>query len=401
MHNRWVTRVSAGLIGAGFMYYFDPDRGRRRRALVQDQIVHAGHRLQAGMDATWRDIRNRIMGIGAWLRAFFDGSTPADEVLAERVRARIGRVVSHPGSIEVAARHGRVVLSGPVLRQEVERLIRKVRSVYGVAEIENRLEVYEEPGRIPGLQGGIASRPGERGAFRQTHWSPAERVLGAAAGGGAAIYGILRGGVIGAVSAGAGLLLFARAATNLELRRLTGVGAPRRAIDIQKTIHINAPLERVFAVWADFENFPSFMTHVRRVRRLEDGRQGVRWRWTVDGPAGTAIDFDTEVTVFEADRLIAWRTEPASAVQHFGRARFIGNPDGSTTVEIKMSYKPIAGALGHAVAWLFGADPKHRMEDDLVRMKTYIETGKPPHDAAVQPPHAPSGVTPVAVRPLY
>jgi uncharacterized membrane protein len=47
-----------------------------------------------------------------------------------------------------------------------------------------------------------------------------------------------------------------------------------------------------------------------------------------------------------------------------------------------MSYNPIAGALGHAVASLFGADAKSQMDADLARMKTMIETGIPPHDAA-------------------
>jgi hypothetical protein len=31
---------------------------------------------------------------------------------------------------------------------------------------------------------------------------------------------------------------------------------------------------------------------------------------------------------------------------------------------------------------LFGVDPKHEMDDDLMRMKSYLETGVPPHDAA-------------------
>jgi hypothetical protein len=41
-----------------------------------------------------------------------------------------------------------------------------------------------------------------------------------------------------------------------------------------------------------------------------------------------------------------------------------------------MSYNPIAGAIGHAVASLFGADPKQAMDEDLVRMKSLLETGK-------------------------
>lgn len=400
MRNRSMTLIGGALIGAGLMYYFDPDRGRRRRSLVRNQLVHASHRLQAGMDTAARDIRNRVVGTVTTLRTRLRPPSAEDVVLVERVRARLGRVVSHPASVEISAQNGRVTLTGLILADEVDRLIRRVRSVYGVKEIENRLEMRKESGRTPGLQGS-EPRTGERSAFRQTNWPPAARVVGAATGGFGFIYGALRGGVFGLVAAVAGGLLFARAATNLELRRLTGIGTARRAVDVQKTIHINAPVARVFAVWADFENFPTFMSHVRRVRRLEDGRQGIRWRWTVEGPAGTTIEFDTVVTAFEPDRLLAWRTEPASSVQHAGKVHFIGEQDRPTTVEVHMSYNPIAGVFGHAIARLFGADPKHRMDDDLVRMKTYIETGKPPHDAAMPSPGTQPSVTPTPLGPLH
>jgi len=393
MRERAGMLIGAG-IGACLMYYFDPDRGRRRRSLLRGQTVHAGHKLAAAIDTTARDIQNRTQGTLAALQSVFDDSEPDDEVLVERVRARIGRVTSHPGSIEVGAHNGMVRLSGPVLAGEVDRVIDCAFSVRGVKSIEDRMERHERPDHIPGLQGRTASRAGERPAFLQANWPPAARALGCAAGGLAALYGFGRRGLPSIIAGLAGSLLLARAATNLELRRLTGIGIPRRAIDVQKTVHFDAPLDRVFAVWADFENFPSFMAHVRRVRRLEDGRQGERWRWTVDGLAGTTVDFDAVITRFEPERLIMWRTEPASVVQHSGRVHFDRNPDGSTTVEVKMTYNPVAGALGHTVARLFGADPKHRMDEDLVRMKTYIETGKPPHDAALRGVHAQTNVSP-------
>jgi uncharacterized membrane protein len=41
-----------------------------------------------------------------------------------------------------------------------------------------------------------------------------------------------------------------------------------------------------------------------------------------------------------------------------------------------MSYCPPAGVFGHAAAWLFGADAKSEIDDDLVRMKSLLEIGK-------------------------
>lgn len=377
-------------VGAALMYFFDPDRGRRRRALVRDQAAHAGHRMQGALEAGARDLRNRAQGYGAALRS--GAEPPSDQVLEERVRARIGRVVSHPSSIEVKATQGRVTLSGPVLAHEVGLLIDRVLDVPGVQDVENRLAVHREPGNVPGLQG----EPRRRGTAAQGSWPPSARLAGGLGGATAALYGFARGGLAGAALGLAGSLLLARAATNLELRRLTGIGAARRAVDLQKTLHIDAPVEKVFQTWANCENYPEFMTHVRSVKRLEDQREGRRWRWTVRGPAGMEFDFDTVTTAYEDNRFLAWRTEPGSLVQHAGRVRFQENADGTTTVDVRLTYNPVAGAVGHLIARLFGTDAKSRMDDDLMRMKTFVETGVRPHDAAAKAAAAPQPTAPAS-----
>ncbi len=88
------------------------------------------------------------------------------------------------------------------------------------------------------------------------------------------------------------------------------------------------------------------------------------------------------ITNYVPNRSLGWKTEPASLIQHAGIIRFEANADESTRIDVKISYNPMAGALGHAVAAIFCADPRTEMDQDLARMETMIESGRPPHAAA-------------------
>ena len=70
-----------------------------------------------------------------------------------RVRARIGSVIGHASTLEADVSDGTVTLRGPVLHDEVERLLRRVKSVRGVGEVVSELEVHDTPGNVPALQG--------------------------------------------------------------------------------------------------------------------------------------------------------------------------------------------------------------------------------------------------------
>lgn len=303
-------------LGAAAMYYFDPARGRYRRALVRDQLVHAGHKTNHGASVVARDTRNRVVGVGAGLRSLFDRGHPDDAVLVQRVRSDLGRVVTHPHSIKVEANDGVITLSGPILEDEVPLLLDCALGVPGVRDLQNRLEVHAEPRDVPGLQGTPRQRPSHRFTFMQENWSPAA------------------------------LLLLTRAVTNLATRRLIGVGVQRHTVDVQKGIRIHAPVENVFALWDNFENFPKFMRHVRHVTQVQTAEGRERWRWTITGPTGTEFEFDSAVIGREENRLLAWRTVGSAFIQHAGRVRFQDNGDGSTTVDIKMMYNPVAGIGG-------------------------------------------------------
>jgi len=368
--------LGAGL-GAGLMYFLDPDRGRRRRALLRDQLVAGVHKLGDAVDATSRDLSHRAHGVWAEGSHLVKHEKVSDEVLTARVRSRLGRAVSHPHAIQVIAEDGHVSLVGPVLASEVDDLLSCIKHVRGVTEVENRLTIYPQAEGISALQGG-RQPAGHHFALMQTNWSPTTRLLTGIAGGALIGYCLKRRDLIGASLGTLGFGLMVRGLTNMEVKQWIGVGGEDSAIEIQKTINIQAPVEHVYEFWANFDNFPHFMSNVHEVTPVGDGR----WQWVVAGPAGLPIKWTAEVTEQIPNQLIAWRTAPGSLIRHFGVIHFEPNAQGGTRVDIKLAYNPVAGAVGHVLAKLFGADPKCEMDGDLVRMKTMIETGHAPHDAA-------------------
>jgi hypothetical protein len=214
-------------LGAGLMYYLDPERGRRRRALVRDRVAHAARVTGDAAGATRRDMAHRTSGTVAAIRGRLSREPVDDQVLVERVRARLGRLVSHPHALDVFAANGAVTLRGPILQHEVNRLMSAVARVAGVRDVISDLQEHKEPGNIPSLQGG--STPGEpEPDILHRNWSPTTRVIAGSSGIALAAYGASRRTIAGACVAAAGVGLLARAATNLETRGLTGIGDASR-----------------------------------------------------------------------------------------------------------------------------------------------------------------------------
>jgi hypothetical protein len=202
--------VGAGA-GAGLMYLLDPDLGNRRRALVRDQLVRARHLTEDAMDATSRDMRNRARGVVAELRSRLIPEDVTDDVLEERVRARLGQTIRYARSIEASVADGAVTLRGPVLADDVARLVRRVGQVPGVKAVDNRLDVHAEPGDVLGLQG--ARRSSEGGQvleLMQGQLSPTARVATAVGGALLALWGLRRLDAAGVPVATIGMALFAR-----------------------------------------------------------------------------------------------------------------------------------------------------------------------------------------------
>jgi uncharacterized protein YndB with AHSA1/START domain len=139
---------------------------------------------------------------------------------------------------------------------------------------------------------------------------------------------------------------------------------------IEKVIEIAAPIERVFDLFSDFENFPRWMRHIRDVHY--SGRRYTRW--TADAPLGTSVEWEAETTAFDPPHLIAWESVRGD-VDTEGEVSFRETRRGTTLMHVMMGYRPPAGRLGALVASLFGKDPERQLEEDLERFAEVVERG--------------------------
>lgn len=360
-----LSGVWAGLIGVGAgmaaMYLLDPNRGRRRRALIADQVTSATGFLPDNLSGRARDISNRARGTWVEVTKMFTSDNPTDQVLEARVRSKMGRVVSRPHSVHVSANNGHVTLHGVVPESELAAFLASVEKVRGVQSVDNRLQHSELQGGSD-LQG-QSQFAGESFGSTQEGWSAAR--LGA--------------GALGLGLSALGAALVARSFTSGEssglLSNITG------PITVQKSITVDAPADVLFEMWSNFENFPKFMANILEIRSTGERRS----HWRVKGPAGVPVEWEAETTEVVPNELISWRSLEGSMVDNAGYVHFEPLEGNRTEVTVNLNYNPPAGPIGHVVARVFGADPKSEMDQDLMRMKSMLETGQVPRDAAQTP----------------
>ena len=142
---------------------------------------------------------------------------------------------------------------------------------------------------------------------------------------------------------------------------------------IGRTVTINRPRDEIYAFWRDFSNLPRIMENVERIEAI-DARRSL---WTVKGPAGTTVEWESVVTEDEPGRLIAWQSVEGAEVKSSGRIEFLdAAPGRGTMVRATFAYDPPAGGLGEWIAKLFQREPNVQARRDLRRLKQFLETGE-------------------------
>ena len=113
----WAMLGGLGL-GAGLMYLLNPRGGR------------GGEEETGG-------------GLSGMLSEATDafGAAEDDEVLGDRVRARLHRVAADAGRVGVSVKDGVVTLTGSVGAADFDRIVSAVLKVRGVHDVDDQLDV--------------------------------------------------------------------------------------------------------------------------------------------------------------------------------------------------------------------------------------------------------------------
>jgi uncharacterized membrane protein len=140
-----------------------------------------------------------------------------------------------------------------------------------------------------------------------------------------------------------------------------------------KGVIIDRSPQELYQEWRKLENLPRFMSHLVSVTEIGEAHS----HWVANGPAGTTVEWDAEVTEDRLNELVSWRSLEGSAVAHSGSVRFARTPGNrGTLVQVEMEYNPPGGAVGRAVAELTRRDPGQLSEESLQNFKQVMETGE-------------------------
>jgi osmotically-inducible protein OsmY len=140
-------RKLLGLVGLGaaLTYFFDPDQGRRRRAMAGDRIagffrrrVREGERLGRAASAQAEGMVQKATHLQEEPKP-----QPDDVTLTRKVETEIFRDADIPkGQINVNAENGKIYLRGEVGQPElIKDLEKRARKVQGVQDVENLLHL--------------------------------------------------------------------------------------------------------------------------------------------------------------------------------------------------------------------------------------------------------------------
>ena len=141
--------LSSSIVGALAMFFFDRERGRRRRHMLRDRSMARLRRIGRSLRHTWRGAAAETYGVSHRIVHLVPRQTNVadDDTLRQRVESQLFRDRHVPkGTMNINCEHGTVILRGEVDSfDEVAELEGRVRRIPGVRAVQNLLHPHGTP----------------------------------------------------------------------------------------------------------------------------------------------------------------------------------------------------------------------------------------------------------------
>lgn len=142
-------------------------------------------------------------------------------------------------------------------------------------------------------------------------------------------------------------------------------------VNIRVNSVINKPLSEVYAFWRNLENLPKFMNHLQSVKSVNHTIS----EWTAKGPAGIGrLTWNAEIIKDEKEKLLSWNSLPDSSIENAGKVIFKSKGK-ATELDITISYRAPLGIAGESAAKLLNPYFQKIVNDDILNLKEYLESG--------------------------
>jgi uncharacterized protein YndB with AHSA1/START domain len=137
---------------------------------------------------------------------------------------------------------------------------------------------------------------------------------------------------------------------------------------VERTIEINAPVERVFDSFSDFESYPRWMKNVAEVRFTSRSHT----HWVAETPDGEGVEWEAETTAFEPDHRIAWQSV-AGDIRTVGEVVLEETSEATTLLKMVIGYDRDDFERDTRLALALGKNPARQLEDNLDRLTDNLE----------------------------
>jgi len=138
--------------------------------------------------------------------------------------------------------------------------------------------------------------------------------------------------------------------------------------DATNNIVVQGDVGEIFDLWANAENLPAFMHHIRSVQLQNDRIT----RWTVSGISGLEMECDMIMDEMTLDQLLSWHSV-AGDVDMRMEVRFEDKGDNETEITLTIGFAAAVGRIRGTV-WDLVGNPQDMVAQSLRNFKEYMES---------------------------